>query len=411
MKLYKKNYHIENLNVNDFDKLLFKNEPNFKYKENIAKNFNYSYWICDTFDVYYPLSENKKELYLAYSIFDKMEINILRISDKKQIKSLTGHSNFIDKVKNFYNEKDNHNYLLSSDWNYTLFVWDLDNNYELKNKIIPGYTNYLYSFLIYFKLDYIVTSTVGHSNQIDYIKIFSFKNGDLIRDIIDTDSNDTLYCLIWEKDKNDKNENYLVACCYEKVSIFNLINWSLYCNLSTNIAQSCGDYYFSGFISYDNKYLYTSSNEGYINIWNLYEKMLVKTIQIPLASLFKIIPWSIYINYHIDKDDLKLYKYINNYILVCDKNKQGILNINIIFRIEIDYNELTNRIDNLNDETFYKHEIINLTKYKENQPIKMIKKINHPLYKDSIICSYENSDIDLFVNNPPIIVDIINNKK
>lgn len=407
MKLHKNNHYIENLNLNDSDKMLFKNMPNIKYKENITNDFNYSYWICDSFDVYYPLSENKKEIYLIYSIFDKKEINILRISDKKNIKSLSGHSNYIDKVKNFYNEKDNHNYLLSSDWNYTLFVWDLDNNYELKHKIITLYTNYLYSFLIYFKLDYIITSTVGHADQIDYIKIYSFKSGDLVRNLINSDINDTLYCLIWEK---EKDENYLVACCYEKISIYNLINGVLYCNLSTIVEESCGDYYFSGFISYDNKYLFTSSNEGYINIWNLIERNLFKSIKLPLSSLFKIIPWAIYIDYYKDKDDLKFYKNINNYILVCDKNKFGILNLNIIFRNEIDYNQITNKIENLDEEIFYKYQIINLTKYKDNQPIKMIKKIYHPIYKESILCSDENKNINLFINNPPINVDIFNNK-
>ena len=96
--------------------------------------------------------------------------------------------------------------------------------------------------------------------------------------------------------------------------------------------------------------------------------------------------------------------------MVCDKNKFGILNLNIIFRNEIGYNQITNIIENLDEEIFYKHQIINLTKYKDNQPIKMIKKIYHPIYKESILCSDENKNINLFINNPPINVDIFNNK-
>ena len=373
--MHKNNHYIEKEKTNDCDKLLFKENPNIRYKENIVNNFNYSYLICDTFDLYYPSNDTKKELHLIYSIFDKKEIAILRIYDKKIIKLLTGHSNYIDKVKNFYNEKNNNNYLLSSDWNYTLYVWDLDNNYEIKYKIITGYTNYLFSFLLYFKLDYIITSSYGQDELIDYIKIYSFKDGKPLRNIPNTDIVNTLYLLTWEKEKND----YIIALCYEKISIYNLLNNELYGNLSTNIKQSCGDYYLSGFISYDNKYLYTSSKEGYINIWNLYEKILVKNIVIQSSSLFKIIPWSVYVNYTCDNEDLKSYKNINNYILVCDKNKYGIISLNITFRNEIDYNKFTNKINDLEEEKFHSYQILNLLKNKNKQSIKMLKKLNHPI--------------------------------
>ena len=403
--MHKNNHYIEKEKSNDCDKLLFKDNPNIKYKENIVNNFNYSYWICDTFDVYYPSNDNKKELHLIYSIFDKKEIAILRIYDKKIIKLLTGHSNYIDKVKNFYNEKNNNNYLLSSDWNYTLYVWDLDNNYEIKYKIITGYTNYLFSFLLYFKLDYIITSSYGQDELIDYIKIYSFKDGKPLRNIPNTDIVNTLYLLTWEKEKND----YIISLCYEKISIYNLLNNELYGNLTTNIKQSCGDYYLSGFISYDNKYLYTSSKEGYINIWNLYEKILVKNIFLQSSSLFKIIPWSVYVNYTCDKEDLKSYKNINNYILVCDKNKCGIISLNIIFRNEIDYNKFTNKINDLEEEKFHSYQILNLLKNKNNQSIKMLKKLSHPIYGNGILCSDESKNIDLWINNQPIIIDIFNN--
>ena len=136
---------------------------------------------------------------------------------------------------------------------------------------------------------------------------------------------------------------------------------------------------------------------------------MVKNIALNTSSLFKIIPWSIYINYSYNKDDLKLYKNINNYILVCDKNKCGILSLNIIFRNEIDYNKFTNKINDLDEENFYKFQIISFFKNKENQPIKMLKKIEHPVFRCAILCSDENKNIDLWINNQPIIIDISNN--
>ena len=402
--MQKNNHFIINKKTEDSDKLLFGIKPNIRYRETITNDFNYSYWICDSFDIYYPLEEKKIEPYLIYVPLYKKEINILKIRDKKIMAKLTGHSNYVEKVKNFYNEKDKHNYLLSSDWNFSVFIWDLDNNYEIKHKLMPGYSNYIYSFLIYFKFDYVITSTVGHSQGIDNIKIFSFKNGHLLKSILNSDNTDTLYLIIWEKGKEDE-EKYIIALCYEKVSIYNLLSNELYCELSTNEQESCGDYYFSGFVSYDNKYLYTSSDEGYINIWDLYQKILVKTIKIKNSSLFKIVPWCVYINYYTDKEDSKFYKNINNYILICDKDKKGILNLNIIFKNEIDYIDSKNKISDISEEEFYTYKINCFNKNKENHPIKSIKKIIHPIYGDSILCSDENNCIDLWTNISPIIID------
>ena len=395
------NHYIENKNDTNLEKILFDNPPNFNYKENIVSDFNSSYWICDTFDIYYPSKKDKNEPLLAYSTYNKIEIDIIKISNKQLIKSLTEFNNYIEKIKISYNEKNQNNYLLASDWDYSVYVWNLDDNYKFMFKIETGYTNYIYSFLFYFKLDYIITSTVGHANNIDYIKIYSLKDGQLIKNINNSDINDTLYCLIWEK---DKNENYIIACCYEKIEIYNLYNSELYCNLATEERDSCGDYYFSGFIS-NNKYLYTSSSEGYINIWNLYEKKLVKSIKYE-SSFFKITPWSIYVDYSEDKKESKYYENFNNYILVCDKTKNGIYIINFIFRREI---QNKNNIINSNIESFYKHETVNFIENNQNSAIKVAKKFKHPFFGDSLLISDEEHNIDLWVNNSPLIIDIFKN--
>ena len=277
MECLKKNHYVE-------DKTLFNNQPNFQFKENIVSDFNYSYWICDTFDIYYP-SNDKIEPYLAYSSFYKMGIKIVKITNKKSIKTLSEPSNYIEKIKISYDEKSENNYLLASDWDFMVYIWNLDDNYKFLFKITTGYTNYIYSLFIYFKLEYIITSTVGHVINVDYIKIFSLKDGKLINNIKNSELNDTLDCLIWEKEEKDI---YIVACCYQKIEIYNILTGELYGNLATEINDSCGDYYFSGFIANDNKHLFTSSYEGFINIWDLYEKKLIKTIKFS-SSFFKII--------------------------------------------------------------------------------------------------------------------------
>ena len=401
MKCPKMNHFIENKNNNDSDKILFNNQPNFQFKQNIVSDFNYSYWICETFDIYYPSKNDKIEPYLVYAPQIKKEIEIIKISNQKLIKTLIEPSNFIEKVNIFYNEKNNNNYLLATDWDYIVYVWNLDDNYKFMFKINTFYTNYIYSFLIYFKLDYIISSSFGNANNFDYIKIFSLKDGSLLKNINNSDLNNTLVCLIWEKEENDI---YIVACCYEKIEIYNILNGDLYANLETEQKDSCGDYYYSGFISNNNKYLFTTSSEGFINIWNLYEKNLVKSVKFN-SSFYKMIPWSIYVDYSKDKEDSKLYENLNNYMLVCDKLNNGIKVINFIFRKEL---ENINDKNNPNSEMFYKHEIISFYENIEKSPIKNVKKFKHPIYGESLLTSNEDTNINLWINNPPLIIDIFN---
>ena len=402
MKCPKMNHFIENKNNKDSDKILFNSPPNFEFKENIVSDFNYSYWICDTFDIYYPSKNDVNEPYLVYSTQQKIEIKIVKINNQKLIKALTEPTNYIEKLNIFYDEKKSNNYLLASDWDFLVYIWNLDDNYKFMFKITTFYTNYIYSFLIYFKLDYIITSSYGHANNIDYIKIYSLKDGKLIKNINNSDSNNTLHCLIWEKEENDI---YIVACCYEKIEIYNILNGELYANLATEQNDSCGDYYYSGFISNNNEYLFTTSSEGFINIWNLYEKNLVKSIKFN-SSFFKIISWSIYVDYFQDKEDSKLYENFNYYTLVCDKLNNGINIINFIFR-----KELENIYDDNPQakEMFYKHEIISFFENKEKSSVKNVKKFRHPIFGESLLTSNENSNINLWINNLPLIIDIFKN--
>ena len=59
----------------------------------------------------------------------------------------------------------------------------------------------------------------------------------------------------------------------------------------------------------------------------------------------------------------------------------------------------------MREEIFYKSQIINIVKNRDGFPVKMINKIKHPFYGESILCSDENQNIDLWVNNQSIIVD------
>ena len=187
------------------------------------------------------------------------------------------------------------------------------------------------------------------------------------------------------------NKDYIIELCFENIMIYDLIKGNIYQNFNEEFI-----YYYTGFISYDNKYLYTSSNQGKINIWDLQKKLKIYEFIIKSAELFKILPWSIEI-LNIEDNMLNGNKYniINNYVLVADRIHKGFYCICISFKKEvIDKNKHDSNKDLKNN---INHQILSF--YNNGKTIKYIKGIIHPIYGESLISSNDDRDIDLWVNN------------
>ena len=388
----------ENMIITNKDNIIhennisFKEKPNLKYKENIVKDMNFSYWISETFDIYYP-KENITEPHLIYPINIGSQINIIRIKDKKLIKSLKGQENFFEIIKIFYNKENQHNYLVSSDWDKIVFIWDLDDNYKLLQTIRTQYSNYIYSFQLLFKYNYIITSTVGLNDNTDYSKIFMLTDGKFFRNIANTNQIETLYSLIWEK---NFDEFYYIELCYEKIIIHNLLTDEIYSVLETRIEESCGVYYLYGFISNNNKYLFSSSKEGHIIIWDLYKKTLIKSFQFNDSSFYSIVPCSFeIINYYNEND--KNYQRNIYYILIVDKNKKCFNCLRIRFKQEFEFIYYKQCINKIGEEEFDDYNMVSKYQYNENN-IKYMKTFLHPIYKEAILSCDEEGNIDLWEN-------------
>ncbi len=69
-------------------------------------------------------------------------------------------------------------YLLSIDEDKNINIWDLSNNFTLKQTLKLDYNNIFSSILVFnTNNDYIITSTFNNVNLAeDYTKIFSFEN-------------------------------------------------------------------------------------------------------------------------------------------------------------------------------------------------------------------------------------------
>ena len=350
------------------------NNPNLRSKENIINDFLSSYWICETFDIYYPMknSNGKIEPYIIYPCSKNNDINILRIRDNKSIKSLKGHGKSVYIVKYFYCEKKRLHYLLSAEYDGIVLVWNL-NTFTIIHTINTEYKGSINSFLIIFNYDYILTSTDGANSIKDSTKIYSLFSGKFVKIIPNSYKNETLYMINWIN-----NKDYIIELCYQYIIVYELLNGNIYHIFKDN-KINC--YYYTGFISNENKYLYTCSSKGDINIWDLYNKKKIFTIKIKSGELFKILPWSI--------EKSKLYNKIHNYILVADRANKGIYCIYINFKKE--------NIDKNNNNFDINYNIFTL--YRNGKVIKCIKKIIHPKYGESLLSSNNDKNIDLWINN------------
>ena len=150
-------------------------------------------------------------------------------------------------------------------------LWDIQNDFNILYDIKPGYSGKIYSCLLVFEIEdinYLLTSSTGSN---DYTKKYNINSGEFIENINNTNNNYTYYLLYWFNKKN--NENYIIECCENKTSIHNLLKDEIYAELKT---QKEGRH-FSGFIynKNDNDYLCNGSGNGYINIWDLFDKNLI----------------------------------------------------------------------------------------------------------------------------------------
>ena len=337
------------------------NNPNLKYKLDII-NTNDTYGLNDIFEVFISLKDQKQ-----YIVSPNINYNldIFNLLDNKKILSLEGHKNRISTVRYFINNKDNIEYLISADKNKIVIIWDITNNYDIKYKIETGYEKNIYSCLLLFpnkennikdEVDdgYIITSTnsINDDNSCSATKIYSFNNGTLVRYIHNSNNYKVWYLLYWY----NKNENkyYIIEFANKKIIINDLLENEVYCEL----IQEPEHNHYSGFIYNrdDIDYLCSSSQNGFINIWDLYNKNIFKIINTNKCQLFHIIEWD------------------NKYIIVVDS-------CNISFKII--------------DMQIYK--VISEIKGQHIEYAISVKKIYHPIYGNSLLSVAIDKTIKLWI--------------
>ena len=291
-------------------------------------------------------------------------MDIITLIDNKLQYSLKGHQKKVTNIRYFLNNYNNIEYLISADEAGIVIIWDITNNC-IKYSIDTKYNDIIYSCLLVFVENdensnnynegYIITSTYGISeeNEKSGTKIYSMENnGEFINYINNTNSNSVYYLLSWLNKKN--NKYYIIEFSYMKIFINNLLEDELYAELTQDQKIS----HYSGFvyeINEEKSYLYSSSKNGFINIWDLYNKTLINNINVNGSILCHMIQWD------------------EKYAIVADYNGKS-------FKI-IDIQSFT-VVKDINGE--------------HTKEVKSIKKIRHPLYGESLLSAGNDYTIKLW---------------
>ena len=339
----------------------FKENPeNLRFRDNITI-VNTPAGLNDMFEIFTSKRDNKE--YLISPNENNFHLDIFDLSNNKLVNSLPGHNNRIRTVRY------NNDYLISADDDKIVIVWDIENNYKIKHKIKTNYGKEIYSCLLFFDVknrlnnhykyiynDYIITSTFNHlgNDEDSATKVYSFKDGKFIKNINKTNNIAIYYLLPWK----NNNNYYIIQFSFKKILISNILTDEVYAEL---INEPETDHY-SGFISYrayqvnniNIDLLFSSSGNGFINIWNLNDKKIFKVISTNGCYLANIILWN------------------DQYLIAADLN-------NTTFKIiDMENNSISNM------KTGHKDKLV------------CIKKINHPIFGQALLSSSCDCTIKLW---------------
>ena len=332
-----------------------------KFKETIL-NTNYGSGCNSLFDVFINNLDSKA--YLVSSNYKNCNIDVILLENNSLINSLKGHKNEILSIRYFLNEITKDEYIISSDIENNVIVWNIHDNFNIEFNCKIDYSNscHIYSCIIsnIDKFNYVVTSCYTNSTGMkdknkDFTKMYSLMNKDFIKMVYNTENNCTRYMLSWYNDLDEST--YIIELCDSKISINDLLKQNNYCIFESEFKN---EEYLTGFLYQkdEDDYLITGSWNGYVRIWDLYEKTEINFLKTENVELYNIIPWT-------NKCIIIAYKFMNR-----------------IKIMDINYFEIVAEIEN----------------NKLNE-IRCIKKIIHPKYGKSLITCSEHGEINLFILN------------
>ena len=348
-------YNRMNNKINEIKNNEFKKNPKLKFKCKPMRNCDSS-GINDIFEVYISYKDKKEYIALKDCSFD---VKIFTLLDYKKIAFLKGHTNNITTIRYFLNNKNFYEYLISSDNDKTVIIWDITNNFQTNFRIQTKYKDYILSCLLVFPQNitenYIITSTRNISENEDEsaTKVYSLNTYKFIKNMKNT-KNKKINCLLSWFNKNDNN--YYIIQLGNGIFINCLDDNTNYDLKHKGLNKEQGHDSGIIFTKWGDDYLISTSENGKIYIWNLDKNFLFKEIILKNNSLLM----------HITLWNL-------NYIIVADYNNKS-------FKII--------------DLELYK--VITEIKSPDGKEMKCVKKVYHPAFGESLLSEDQNGTIILW---------------
>lgn len=345
----------------NFEEVSFKSNPNFRFKEIVTDK---SDCLSSTyqFDCY---KDKNGEIILISPFFDyenilKQEhhISLINLQNNKVIKKLEGHKDRVVTVRYFQDPSNKNDYFISADRKYHIIVWDLNNECTKKLDIVVKYEGFIYSCLLIFeeKKMWAVVSSLGENNV---TKVIDVDNKDHICEIEDSRGLNIYFLAYWyNKDALDNTQKHnIIQCGKNKILISEFPANNTYHILETDEKHP---YNLAGIV-FKNKnrdILAVSATYGLIQFLDLATKTLVKVFESEDVHLYSFIRWN------------------DDYLLINDCLQRRIL----ILDMKKDY-----RI---------KSKVLCPQMHFD----RFIKKVDHPLYGESILSIGIDFKIKLFIN-------------
>ena len=279
---------------------------------------------------------------------------MITLKDNKEVRKLKGHKDRILNVRYFQDPYTEDDYLISSDRKNNIIVWNLQNFSKIVD-ININYNALIYSVLLIFDSNeiYAVSSSLSDT---DSTKVFEVGNPNYIINIQGTSIFFPVYLLLyWYNSK--KEVHNIIQCGKNKILISEFPNNEIYHSFTSDEEHS----YNYGGIVFKNKrrdLLAVSAAYGLIQIYNLEYKEVFIKLELENVFLYSIVKWN------------------DNYLLIND-----CLNKSIIILDIKDSFQVKNKIEC--PEMYFD---------------RFIKKVEHPLYGESILSVSLDGKIRIFIN-------------
>ena len=369
-----------------FDNIDFETNPNFKFKEYPAelRECLGSTYVYDVF----KSKEGKTILISPYWNINKQcntegdpskdleqyhYISLIDLQDNKEITKLVKHKDRVITCRFFENPFNKKQYFISADRKCQVVVWDLSDDCKIIFDENVRYDNFIYSVLMFFDENkiYVVTSTLGNGETLIYTV------GDKAEPtkIEYTKDTSVYYLDYWNEKKDDgKLYHYIIQLVKNSVIIHSFTEGQEITRFDTGEKYAnnlCGMVYKKN----GKDLLITSATRGLIQVIDLESKKLLWTKEYNDVFFYNFVKWN--------ENIILLYDAFQRRIFVLDTNTEGNQPYKIISKV-------------LCPEMFYD---------------KFIKKVNHPVYGESLLSIGVDWRIKLWVNRNVVVDDVKEEEK